>query len=113
MYHGYTTWDYINNRVMTLNPCFTELPQDYATTFTWNPNRLLISANGQNYEFHFQLDELHFIPGENPHIQAPYPISEYINRIKSASYLDLISNVINLMPSNQPGGKILLSLANK
>ena len=113
MYYGYSTWDYINGRVMTINRCWNGLPQDPNTTFTWTPGQIFIQSNGQSFPRNFTLNELEFTAGDTSYYQAPYPVSEYIQRIKSAKKLDLISNIINFLPSDQPGVPAVFSLANK
>lgn len=42
MYYGYSTWDYINGRVMTINRCWNGMPQDMNTTFRWTPGQLIV-----------------------------------------------------------------------
>lgn len=40
----FTTWDYINGRVQSLNHCFHVLPADEDTKFTWSPSKLHIEG---------------------------------------------------------------------
>lgn len=116
---AYTTWDYINTRVMIRDHCYHALDTDLqktnkltdGTTFTWSPNKLHL-GNGTcgEIDITFNLvDKAFTFVSSNPP-NAPWPcgnsdhpeLQGYIQRIAKANHLALDSNVIQFVTLGNP-----------
>ena len=108
----YHLWDFINGRVQTLNECFKVLPTDLKTTFTWKPNDLHIEGACGTTDCQFTITGKEFKLGA---CSAPLaaPCDGYLTRIRQATHISLLSNLIRFFPTDSTEGVPLFVLADK
>ena len=93
--YTYNTWAFINGRKMYLSPCFTVISvPDTKDIFTWQPNNLHIAGPCGTGNCPFTLNGLNFTLGSCTG-NLTSPCTGYINRIKTATRISLVSNLIN------------------
>ena len=93
--YSYSIWAFINGRKMILSPCFTVIKTaDNKDIFTWQPKNLHIAGPCGTGNCPFTLNGYNFTLGTcTGNLTAP--CTGYINRIKTATRITLVSNLIN------------------
>jgi hypothetical protein len=105
----YDLWSFINGRNMTLSPCFTVLAPNPTAFFLWQPNNLQItgSCGTGNCAFTLNNTDLSFTLGScTGNIAAP--CTGYITRIRTATRISLVSNLINFFSGANPAQVFVL-----
>ena len=107
-YYNYTIWDFINGRKMYLSPCFTTISvKDTTDIFTWQPNNLNINGPCGVENCAFTMSGLNFKLGACTG-NATSPCTGYISRIKTATRISLVSNLINFFNGSNPAPVFVL-----
>lgn len=105
---AYTTWDFINGRKMILSPCFTGITvADKTDIFTWQPNNLHIQGPCGTGDCAFTMTGLNFTLGTCTGSLAA-PCTGYITRLRTATRVTLVINLINFFNGANPSPVFVL-----